>query len=224
MDSGSDVDGNKPVDRAINRLKTFLTSNPSSKIEERDADDDTVVVKSPWGDDTIEIVIPDEDDGLWSALNSLILPPRFSAIYHVDYKKLEIIYSAFPLDDAQKEVVIRSFDFEFDGKTYRCRFGKSSEKLMVIAEHTKYIGMGYTQHRNMLSFTYYVTAQKDSEKSSKIAGIEPISFWIDDIDWNEDNLVRLSRHLSFCFLLFLLQLDRLNMAYTGAKVKPDSQT
>lgn len=87
-----------------NQLKSFLDSNPESKIKKSG---ERYVVQNPWGDASLELQIPDTEDEraqLSTALNDLILPVELSAIYHVSRKALEVIWTAYRLPNEMDEV------------------------------------------------------------------------------------------------------------------------
>jgi hypothetical protein len=83
-------------------LAPFLARNPYSKISEIREDEEgnapLYVVERPWNDETLLIRLPEEQtSNIAACLNSLLLPPRFSALWHADTKDFEVIWTAFKL-------------------------------------------------------------------------------------------------------------------------------
>lgn len=79
----------EPVSEALGE---FLRNNPYSSLEPRDGDKFAVV--NSWDDKSIVLVFPLANlPQTASCLNALVLPVRFSAIYHGDTKQMEFIYS-----------------------------------------------------------------------------------------------------------------------------------
>src|SRR5690242_20133341 len=84
-----------------NKLEPFLKSNPGSGLSRRGTEN---VISCPWGDPTLEIVIPPGDaDPLIEALNAVYLPPQYSAVWHKDSKDLEFIFSAIATNSPLRE-------------------------------------------------------------------------------------------------------------------------
>ena len=85
-------------ERALACLKPFLDHNTESLIDERKVPDGkTITVRKPWGDDSLVIDLPSGAVELIDALNNVILPERFNAIYHRDTKSLEFLWTPYPL-------------------------------------------------------------------------------------------------------------------------------
>lgn len=72
-------------------LATFFEKNPESDY---DGDANSGSIIQPWGDDTVELAISNANDSLIGTLNSVYLPPHFTAILHLDSQDLEIIWGA----------------------------------------------------------------------------------------------------------------------------------
>jgi hypothetical protein len=173
------------------RLGPFLRNNPASKIGQY-AFGDAVAVKSPWGDTSIELVFPDSDDALVEALNNLLLPERFTAIWHLDQENFEIIYSVYPTSEAD-----RTFAFKHRDRTYECAFADSSERLLLLAEHFYPVGPTTTDFRNLGGFSDYVLAKKGVKGMAKIPDARPLSFWIKGLKWDADAVLDLANHINF---------------------------
>lgn len=177
------------------QLDTFLSNNPEAEYGK---DEKGAVIKRPWGDTTIELRIPEKPEELVAALNKVILPPRFTAIWHSDSQDLEVIWTAVPVD---AEIRARSFEFHFRDSCYACNFGDSSQRLLCIADASRPIGpANYTSHRNLGSFYSFVRRSR-KEGGSPPQGL-PTSYWIRKIQWDENLVIELSHHLNFYMRYF----------------------
>ena len=187
---------------ARKKFATFLKSNPKAKISEttRRTGGTQIRIEEPWGDRSVAINIPKDSSNLFSALENVHLPERLTAIWHSDENKLEIIWTAFSPSDTQKEVVGREFEFSFKGKTHKCKFGDSSNRLIEIAKNTVPRGMSSTNHRNMQSFYQFSNA---NDAARERLGLDtPRSFWISNVKWNESKVLELVNHLNFYMSYF----------------------
>jgi hypothetical protein len=199
-------------------LEKYLNLNQYSNIEERDDELDgeltkkSLFIKSPWGDSTIDIRIPENYDTLFDTLNNVLLPERFAAIWHVDTKSFEIIYTAFPLRGHQEDVAKRAFTFSFEGDEYECQYGKSSDRLLTIAEYYVWRGMSSSNHRNLQSFQYFVEAKKGSDDAFPFPEDSiPTSLWIRNLEWDQEKAVELAMHLNFYMSYFDTRSPTINI-------------
>lgn len=191
------------VDDVASSLQPFLSLNPLSDVAEEESGH--LVIRMPWADSSLTLDLGDgEDDGLLEQLNKLYLPSRFSALFHDDEKSWEFIFVAYTdgmstdphLDD-------RAFDFSFDGSTYSCHWGTSSDSLLALARIARPSGAPVgTAYRNLPNYNRYVT------KLDKYQGQDPesdigvaLSFWVKpsdiELEPNEEVLVKVARHLNF---------------------------
>ena len=164
----------------------FLAGNPLSKIKRQAFEKDgpkQAIIEKPWGDSSLAIIIPDDPTSLASTLNNLRLPSRFSAIWHQDTKDLEIIWTANPLIPDAQEVSRRTFNFKYRTKEYACEFGPSSAGLKTLAMSLRQIGQSETGFRNTPSF--------------RLEGAQGHSFWIRNIEFDEDQLLEFAPILNF---------------------------
>src|SRR6476620_9648041 len=91
----------KALEGARKQFAEFLKENPYSQVIEITRKKDGskyLVVSQPWGDRSVALYISDEEDdpdrrALADALNSVILPKRLTALYHIDQKVLEVIWT-----------------------------------------------------------------------------------------------------------------------------------
>lgn len=185
------------------KLHNFLESNPQSAIDQIAVrDGERPGVKRPWGDDSIALLIPDEFEEFAETLNQVILPTRFTAIWHKDTKDFEVIWGAHPLPAKIADVQNRSFEFHFKHAAYRCEFGRSSDRLLAIAVHSRPISATTTGHRNLSSFNTYMkeraarhVSDESTDPSPRLG--EPLSFWVRGVNWNEEKVLELVNHLNF---------------------------
>lgn len=106
---------------------------------------------------------------------------------------MEVIWTYLP---ASSDYVGRRFEFRFNDRIYKCEFTKASDRLMQIAASARPIDSPTaTYYRNLLNLAVRppVPAQWTAT-----------SFWIYEVDWNEDEIVDLARHLNF----FMKYFDR----------------
>jgi len=188
------------------KLNSFFENNPKSSLR---FDDDMKrhFIAKPWNDDTFEVGVGEDDDNLIDVLNRVHLPERYSAIYHPEAKCLEVAYTIF-MPSGGKDIRTRQFDFHHNSITHKCAFRKSSNELLSIAKHVRQRqSFGPTNHRNLMSYnTYMLIIDGDIDPPAEIAASYkdalPISFWVENIDWDEDAVVDLIYHLNFYMSYF----------------------
>ncbi|MBY4589502.1 hypothetical protein [Rhizobium redzepovicii] len=169
----------------------FLKRNPLSSFmfdEDRDC-----AISAPWGEEAMVLVIPNDHAELAEILKNLYLPPRLSAIIHTDTNDLEVIWTAYKPPSSIPDVLGRSFTFRFDGLDYSCEFGPASSRLIGIAKAYQPVAQSETGYRNLISFKRHL-----NEQSSKpeLFG-EPSSFWIRNIQKDDDSIIEMISHLNF---------------------------
>ncbi|HTT76463.1 MAG TPA: hypothetical protein VMF50_10845 [Candidatus Binataceae bacterium] len=185
------------LESAKNRLAAFLANNQVSTVEIVQIVTETagvVAVKAPWGDRSMAIQISGDD--LVDALNNLQLPERYTAIWHIDSKLLEVIFTAYPIPP---EIARRAFTFKHNGRCCECSFGDSSERLLLIAANFWPIGPSTTAFRNLPTFRNYLQARKHKRE---IPGSRAISFWIRGLQWDDDVVLDLINHLNFYMVYY----------------------
>lgn len=183
------------VKAARERYAVFLEANPTASVQEF-GKAKQLIISTPWGDSSLAILIPEDDEALLRELSAVLLPPRYSAIYHKETKRVEVIWTAYKLSADQQEIVGREFALRLRGKTHKCAFGQSSEVLLEIARHWGMLMMSNTEFRNLRAFTGYLRAKAGMGGETEPYG-EPISFWIDDVEWDEESFLDLARHINF---------------------------
>lgn len=185
------------VDEAKAQLDQFFANNPAATMEANP--DGGFQIVRPWNDPSLVFDAGPGDDfeQLAGALNAVSLPDRFSALWHRESRKLEVIWTALKLPADQQEIAERTFEFRHRGVVHVCEFGKSSAELMTIAPHTVPVTISDTNYRNMVSFASF-----DDEDGNPERFDHPKSFWIDNVDLVEDDLVDLILHLNFYLQYF----------------------
>jgi hypothetical protein len=189
-------------------LAIFFANNPLASCDARrlPSGDHEVLINKPWGDSSLAIRLPSAPDpdavALVAALNDLVLPERLTAVWHVDTKRLEIIWTAFKLPAVWQEVQDRKFEFEYAGNIHTCRFDRSSDRLILLGKHYAAQFDSSTNFRNLHAYWLYAHFQ---ESARRVFNVEkPLSFWIDNIEWNEIDTIVLLEHLNF----YLTYYDR----------------
>lgn len=173
------------------KLQPFLIRNPEAEVSEKEYGP---VIAKPWGDESIELRVPDDSDDLLSALNAVRLPPQFTAVWHEDLREFEIIYTAMP----ERELRSRSFDFRFRGTEYHCAFEPASQRLMLIASASRPLGLSDTNHRNLPSLYMYEHSRDEHPESRIARSGEPTSFWIRGIaEYDNAVVMDFVHHLNF---------------------------
>lgn len=181
-------------DSVKNALSSFLERNTGATISAISDPEKCIAVKSPWGDDSLILRIDENDKDIIDSLNNVILPERFSAIWHSDTNKLEIIFTALALPKRMKGIQERKFEINFEGKIYFCNFEKSSERLLSISNSFRPLGPSSTSYRNLFSYHTYL---RSNGKENFPKDATPISFWISGIEWDDDLVLRLMMHINF---------------------------
>jgi hypothetical protein len=187
------------TDPVYEHLATFRNNNPTATWQTRPGARDEPsalqrAVTTPWGDPSLRIPVRDSSEPLIAALNAVFLPPRLSALWHIDSKDLEFIYTPLPVEPEVRE---RSFSFRFQDRLYRCEFGDASSRLLSIASAAEPTRPGtHTGFRNLQYFGLFPPSK-------------PTSFWIRDVEWDENAVIELAQHLNFYMHYFDRETPRI---------------
>lgn len=188
------------LNSAREKFSPFLKNNPGSKIS-YDSERNILSIEKPWSDSSIKMILPDDFYDISDEMNCIILPERFTAIYHVEHKSIEFIYTAFPIEGNGECIKKRSFSFSLNGKVHNCSYKRSSSVLLHIARYTKPVSQSLTDYRNLQSYYLYCLHQDfnegKKEKAPTVPIGEPISFWVDNIEWDDNQILSLVRNLNF---------------------------
>jgi hypothetical protein len=181
----------------VKQLEPFLKHNPYSQIQKKG---ERYHVVDPWGDESLSFVIePDSRVDLIAALNNLVLPPRFTALYHLDSNAMEYIYTFL---DRNSPYISRVFEFTIDGQTYHCQFGRASERLLLLSKvftaSGEESGTAYRNLRLLNMYTTYVQQKKLASGEEPSGSPIPTSFFVSGFEkFEEDKMVEVSKHLNF---------------------------
>jgi hypothetical protein len=195
-------DENNEIAAFEKKLAPFLSQNPYSKIEKRGK---SYYVTSAWNVESVSFVLePDSESDLINALNNLILPPRFTAVYHSDTNTMEYIYT---LLDRNSPYLSRQFEFSIEGKTYHCAFKDASDRLLLLGKLFRPTGE-IEDYRNLAQLSMYTNPdilktlglEDDFLRDSK-----PVSFFVSEFEvFDEEKIVEISKHINF----FMRYYDR----------------
>lgn len=177
----------------------FIELNPSCNFASVTiSGDEAVIIHNPWGDSSVKILIPENYESFAKELNNVHLPERYSALYHVDMNALEVIFTARPLGEHLGDITERSFTFTHRGRDVEAKYAASSERLLMLASEGFPSGQSLTQHRNLESFFDYAEHRYAAMKGRAPKQIgDPISFWVHNIKWDEDEILTLANELNF---------------------------
>lgn len=190
------------IEEASKALAPFLESNPASTLEQ---EGERILVRKPWGDPSMILDLGEcDDESIVAQLNALMLPSRFSALYHEDEHAWEFIYIAYTdgmIRDANLDE--RKFDFTFRGKDYVCAWDASSDRLLTLASIVRPAEAPVaTSYRNLPNYLRYLAKLDEYEGETPDADVGfAQSFWIRCQDLSlapdEDEFVDVARHLNF---------------------------
>lgn len=178
-------------------LAPFLERNPSSSMSTLDVPEVGKAhrIERPWGDSTLEVILPQDPAQFIELLNQLYLPERLSALWHQDTHDIEVIWTALPLADSQKEIEGRKFVFHFGSKKFACEFTGSSERLMHIAGQIIPItNPTDTNFRNITSFTRMAHKKYNEADNTEYTAR---SFWIRKVKLDLTEAIRMIECLNF---------------------------
>lgn len=178
-------------------LCEFFGNNPDSKLIEKGG---SFSISMPWNIPSIELAVSLQEKDLLGALNEVCLPQRFTAIYHRKLKSLEVIWTGFYL--ANHDEHNRCFDFFYNKKKHKCGFRAPSSNLLRIAAAYRMCPDGSTDNRNLESFKLYQELQQLDPESVHLKKTKPICFWVEEIEWEENYVVGLARHINFYLRYF----------------------
>ena len=185
-------------------LAPFFRRHSNSTLSERPG---RWRIECPWGDPTVALALRPKSARLIDDLNHVLLPPRFSAIWHVDSKDMEFIFTTLPVDSKLRN---RVFEFVYDGRGYRCEYGDSSKRLLRIAAASRPVGSPTgTDHRNLYQFWLLMHYTEEHPDADRLKSERPTSFWIRNIEYEENALVDFSRLLNFYMTQFDAESPRI---------------
>ena len=194
-------------------LLKLRSNNPKSIFDNKRK---YLTINNLWNDNTFKISI-DKTTFPVDKLCDCVFLEELVAIYHKGEDKIEFIYSVCDPTDA---ILKRKFDYNYDGKSFKCYFDTSTIQLEIIAKGFEpLLTPEKSNHRNLREFKdfYSVTKQptyiKDYFKNKK-----PFSFFIKGkLGSFKNDFTELIKSINFYFtfydrespLLILLQKESL---------------
>jgi hypothetical protein len=194
------------VSKYEKKIAPFLERNPFSKVK---IEGDDIFVTNPWNDDSLSLFLEHWNEELMiPILNRVILPPRFTAVYHVDAKTMEFIYTLLSEDDVCNN---RRFSFRLDRRLYSCGFGQSSGEVLALAACSVPLKQSKTEFRNLNLLRDYLLSKSNNQKGRKagkskkaapikdtFANMKPVSFFVRGFRrYDEEEMINVSKHINF---------------------------
>lgn len=174
-------------------LRPFLRNNTNSKIEEVKGN---YFITNPWNDKSlIFILFPRKRSKLINALNQLVLPPQYSAIFHLDTNTMEFIYDRLKPDDP---ILSREFMFNLEKGQYKCNYKIASDRLMELVEYSARAQDTSTDFRNLIKIQ-----ESQYEVGDFSEKLVPVSFYISGFaKFDDDEIEEVSKYLNFYMLYY----------------------
>lgn len=191
------------VKKSIVAFDNFIANNPLVKYREEEGKKS---FKYLWGDESVSISVPNSEQdfsNLSLRLQDIFLPPTFSALYHIQEKKIEFLYTVFPRSLGKEKS--REFEFCYEKNVHRCYFGNTSENALKIAEcFEPSDSRTPTNYRNLDQFHFYVNEiSANPERTQRT--MKPFSFWVENLSYEfvqSEQMVLFAKHLNFYMLYF----------------------
>jgi|SRR5215469_4606027 len=168
------------------KLQPFLQRHPFSKLEHRESPTGIKhsFILDPWGDDSLVLGFETAKvDGFTPTLNGVLLPQRFTAVYHIETKTMEFIFDV--LDPVTHPEFGMQFVFRWRGRDYQCKFSNSSNVLMQIAMMfmPRRRFDSNTEFRNLRAFRDFQIRESLPESvASFFENKQPTSFFVEGLD------------------------------------------
>lgn len=181
-------------------IKPFLEMNPHCSAS---VDGMNVVVSNPWGNEDASLSFEMGDQEAIDIINNIILSPKFDGIIHADKNMVELF---FGFVENSNDLINRSFEFHYEGRSIRCAYEEPSREMMSIAR-----GFHRTISGNYGRSVPQIDPFKDFQNldeadnfiKSYFTNKEPRNFFIKlDCAVNEIDLEILSRHINFLAIYY----------------------
>lgn len=198
-------------------LQKLQTNNPKTSFDNKRK---YLTIKNLWNDNTFKVVI---DKTLYTVdkLSDCVFLEELVAIYHKSDDKLEFIYSTCDPSDA---ILKRKFDYNYEGKTFKCYFDIATIQLEIIAKGFEPIhSPEKSNYRNLREFKDYFSAEKQpSYIKEYFKNKKPYSFFIKGkLSSYKNDFTELIKSINFYFtyydrespLLVLLQKESIKDEY-----------
>jgi hypothetical protein len=192
---------NAPGENFVDQnLKLFSQRNQHCKITLLESE---ISIDAPWGSDDCRLIFDiEEDKGIITQLNDVVIDPRFDAIIHAEKRTIEFIYG-YLIPDAKytKDIIDREFLIHFMGAEYKCHFGKPSDYVYSIAKGFKRLpsDKGVNSVPQLLAYRDAQRLDKLTERNRKyFENRVPRNFFV-QIPTNIDSidLLQLVKHINF---------------------------
>jgi hypothetical protein len=188
----------------------------TQQVQDEDGKDlPMYMLKHPWNDPTLILAVPLEADmakELVEVLDRIDLLEKYSGIFHKQSNKLEIFWTAFKVRAKHEQVATRSFDIWWRGAKRTCCFGPASDEAKTLARSTlPRAAASDTEHRNIMSFHYFV---HDADHSNMG---EPICFWVDCSEIEMCDLDEYIRTINFYMTYYDRETPRVLIHKVGPK-------
>lgn len=180
------------------RLAPFLATNPEATLEPTDA---FPIIKTPWGDRSFLLSIDAASDDLLRELNGLRFPPRFSALWHSDSHDLEFIYAFI---SPNHPTTNRSFILNHSGRQYVCEYSPASSAITTIAKAIMPVeSLSDTNYRNLAPIQFNLMIRQSAHRVQPEEDRQTLySFFVRNVELDEDALLILARHINFYMRYF----------------------
>ncbi|WP_147393087.1 hypothetical protein [Paracoccus siganidrum] len=181
-------------------LYLFSLNNDYIKF---DPVEEELLAFKPWNDSALQIELHQLSEESPPAVKELmehcVLPPKLTAILHLDKNELEIIYTSFKKAVLGANLSTRSFEITHNGITRVCRFSPASQRLIELSRLVDFVGPTDNNYRNLFSFKLMDLA---SEEDLETIFISPLSFYISNVSAINDELIAFIRTLNFYMSYF----------------------
>jgi hypothetical protein len=130
---------------------------------------------------------------------------------------MEFIYQSLPGDP---QIASRSFRLVFRGVERTCEFARASDRLNLIAQTARFtLQKSESKHRNLDYYQAGMEYRRNHVDQFPGGNPPPKSFWVRDVDWDEDAVVELSLHINF----YMCYYDRFTPIILTLDDEPDSR-
>lgn len=175
-------------------LELLKTNNPTIEFVE---EENFVNITKMWNDETFSCRFGKNED--FSDFGKIFFPIELSAMYHIETKKLEVIFAPLISDNS---IIQRKFNFFYNGIEFQATFENPTNIFQTIAkgfQETDTDNSSDTDFRNLRKFRdYYNQETLPSYIKDFFDNKTPINFFISgDFDSISNDFVSLAKHLNF---------------------------
>lgn len=192
-------------DHAAEALKTLLRRNKSAFIIVNSGVElkPFCVIRGLWNDESLGFLATPavlSSPGFIDLVENVTMPERLSAIYHVDQRKIEVIWTSYTRPDHLEDVVGREFEYEIGNQSHKCAFAPSSGRLLELAKYVILYGLTDSGYRNLQSFDLLQGGDGSDDDKGRLA--DPISFYVENVDWHDEKTIALLSGINFYMRYF----------------------